>query len=122
MPCKIFRLSTALETAAALSLIAASAPEKMLMELFAVVALESANHATLAAGSTWMSSNAPSTVKVNVPLLLPVTDHDVNFADIQSRFTAREMPDDDSVTEVGIAISASLLCPRQHLADTAAYR
>jgi hypothetical protein len=55
-------VSVALDTAAALSLMPPSAPAKMLIELFAVVADESANQATAADDVACRSSSAPSTV------------------------------------------------------------
>jgi hypothetical protein len=62
MPCRMRRESVALDTAAALSLMPPSAPAKMLIELFAVVADESANQPTAADDVACGSSSAPSTV------------------------------------------------------------
>jgi hypothetical protein len=47
-----------------------------------------------------------------VPELEPVTENDVNLPAIQSRLTAREMPEEESVTRVGMPIAKTFLAAR----------
>jgi hypothetical protein len=47
-----------------------------------------------------------------VPEAEPVTVYDVNLPDIQSRFTARPIPNDVNVIDTGIPITLILMWPR----------
>jgi hypothetical protein len=62
IPCTTRIVNAALDIAIALSRMLASGPLKTLIDEFAVIADDSANHATLAAGVCDRSSSAPSTL------------------------------------------------------------